>query len=157
METAKRRVVYTLWRLGIAPPSMHDSKDGVHFDFLALTAEQKVMTGHEDGVVTLNILEADDDHRERTRALLGEPYRTPIGHLRHELGHYYWDRFFAECGEGDPLMQEWRELFRDERADYGKALEGHYANGPANTWQSTHITAYATAHPWEDWAETWAH
>lgn len=48
-------------------------------------------------------------------------------------------------------------LFGDERADYGQALQRHYDQGPPADWQSRFVTAYAAMHPWEDFAETWAH
>jgi hypothetical protein len=148
MEAAKRRAIYTLLRLGITPA-------GVVFDFLTPTPQLRVTTGHENGVITLNTLEADDLYRERERHMLGEPYRTLVGHFRHELGHYYWGRFFLPP-EAAPLLTEYRALFGDERADYAAALARHYANGPVATWPTTHITGYAASHPWEDWAETWA-
>jgi hypothetical protein len=156
MEAAKRRVLYTLSRLGLSPVSRAESPEGLAFEFLASTPENRVMTGHQDGVITLSILEADDSYRERERHTLHEPYRTLVGHFRHELGHYYWDRFFHEGGEGSALLEEFRALFGDEREDYAAALAQYYADGPAAAWPTTHITAYATAHPWEDWAETWA-
>lgn len=156
IEAAKRRVFYTLARLGIAPSSLLLQPDGVAFDFLIPTPELPVTTGHEKGIITINLLEADDVYREKTRTALGEPYRTLVGHLRHELGHYYWDKFFLHRTNEDPLLMECRELFGDERADYSAALQQHYTAGATPAWQATHITAYATAHPWEDWAETWA-
>ena len=156
MEAAKRRVFYTLARLGIAPPSLLSQPTGVAFDFLVPTPQAPVITGHENGVITINLLEADDVYREKTRTALGEPYRTLVGHLRHELGHYYWDKLFLHRSDEDPLLQEYRRLFGDERADYSAALQQHYTVGAPPTWQTTHITSYATAHPWEDWAETWA-
>ena len=156
METAKRRALYNLVRLGIPPYNRQQRPDGLAFDFLTPMPNLGVTTGHEDGVITLNLHEADDLYRERQRQLLGEPYRTLIGHFRHELGHYYWDRFFPAGEQDDPLLGECRALFGDEREDYSAALARHYANGPTPNWQATHITSYATAHPWEDWAETWA-
>lgn len=156
METAKRRAVFTLARLGITPADRKAQPDGLAFDFLTPIPALCVMTGHKDGVITLNINEADDLYRERQRHHLGEPYRTLVGHFRHELGHYYWDRFFSKSAADDPLLAEFRALFGDERADYAQALALYYANGPTGMWTTTHITSYATSHPWEDWAETWA-
>lgn len=155
MEVAKRRAIYTLARLGLTPLSKLERPDGVAFDFLMPTPALRVTTGHEDGLITLNLLEADDLYRENERHRLGEPYRTLVGHFRHELGHYYWDRFFLPP-EAAPLLEECRALFGDERADYATALAQHYAKGPAPTWPDTHISSYAASHPWEDWAETWA-
>ncbi|MBE2287049.1 MAG: putative zinc-binding metallopeptidase [Prosthecobacter sp.] len=156
MEAAKRRVIYSLLRLGIAPVDQREDESGLLFDFLAPVDGQPVITGHKEGVITLNILEADDVYRERERHALGEPYRTLVGHFRHELGHYYWDRFLGGRDEGDPLLAEFRTLFGDEREDYAAALERHYSGGPPAPASATHISSYAAAHPWEDWAETWA-
>jgi hypothetical protein len=111
------------------------------------------MTGHLGGAITLNVAEADDDYREKNRESLREPYRTVIGHLRHELGHYYWDLLVRDTHWLEPF----RRLFGDERADYGAALKRHYADGPAADWPGRCISSYAASHPWEDWAETWAH
>ena len=77
-------------------------------------------------------------------------YRTVLGHFRHEVGHYYWDRLIDKT----PFLKECRELFGDDRADYAEALKKHYAQGPPPDWMETHISAYATTHPWEDWAES---
>lgn len=156
MEMAKRRAIFTLARLGITPADLKKQPDGLAFDFLTPIPTLCVMTGHKEGVITLNLNEADDLYRERQRHHLREPYRTLVGHFRHELGHYYWDRFFSKSGDNDPLLAEFRTLFGDERADYSQALSQYYANGPAAAWSTTHITSYATSHPWEDWAETWA-
>ena len=155
VETAKRRLFFTLARLGlvdVAPPD--GRRDGPIFEFLADMPGQAVMTGHASGVITLNIAEADDAERVKRRVELHEPYRTLLGHLRHESGHYYWDRLIAEGGRTD----DFRGVFGDERADYQQSLQSHYASGgqPAG-WQDSFVSAYATSHPWEDWAETWAH
>jgi hypothetical protein len=104
-------------------------------------------------VITLNIAEADDAVREKRRFELGEPYRTLLGHFRHEIGHYYWDRLIKNSARIDGF----RILFGDEREDYGKALERHYRQGAPADWQNRFVSAYASAHAWEDWAETWAH
>ena len=112
-----------------------------------------MVTGHADGVITLDLAESDDVHRERRRAELGEPYRTLLGHFRHEIGHYYWPILVERAG----ALERCRALFGDERADYGEALERHYADGPPADWAERHVSAYATMHPWEDWAETFAH
>ena len=155
IETAKRRLFYTLAKLGLASPSPpNGERDGPTFEFLADLPGQQVMTGHCDGVITLNVAEADDAERVRRRVQLHEPYRTLLGHLRHESGHYYWDRLIDEGGR----LEAFREVFGDERADYSQALQAYYAKGaPGDDWTDTFVSAYATAHPWEDWAETWAH
>ncbi|MBA3771019.1 MAG: putative zinc-binding peptidase [Ramlibacter sp.] len=155
IEAAKRRLFYTLAKLGLAsanPPQ--GRRDGAVFQFLADLPGQQVMTGHCEGVITLNISEADDTERVRRRVALHEPYRTLLGHLRHESGHYYWDRLIRD----GPLQQDFRTVFGDETVDYSQALSSHYAAGGApRGWQDRYVSAYATAHPWEDWAETWAH
>ena len=111
------------------------------------------MTGHDNGVITININEADDAERERMRNEMGEAYRTLLGHFRHEIGHYYWDRLIADGGR----LDKFRETFGDEQRDYTEALQQHYANGPPADWQNNFVSAYASSHPWEDFAETWAH
>jgi hypothetical protein len=131
-----------------------DPDNGLAFDFLRPVPEgPPVMTGHSEGIITLNVEEADDAVRERNRLNLNEPYRTLLGHFRHEVGHYYWDRLIA----GSPLLAEFRDLFGDETEDYAAALQRHYAEGPPPDWQDRFVSAYASSHPWEDWAETWAH
>jgi hypothetical protein len=87
------------------------------------------------------------------RRQMGEPYRTLLGHFRHEIAHYYWDRLVLNA----PGIEAFRQLFGDEREDYGAALQRHYANGPPPDWQERFVSSYASTHPWEDWAETWAH
>jgi hypothetical protein len=147
-ESAKRRVVMQLLDLrlpGVTP-------DRLRFDLLS-SEHQPVTTGHADGVITIDLAESDDARREQRRTELGEPYRTMLGHLRHELGHYFQPLLVT--GEED--WETCRTLFGDERADYGSALERHYDNGPPAGWRSTHVSAYATMHPWEDWAETFGH
>jgi hypothetical protein len=110
--------------------------------------------GHADGVITIDLAESDDAYRERMRVQLGEPYRTMLGHLRHEVGHYYWQILVSENAD---VLEPFRRLFGDERADYQQALERHYDQGPTSGWAQEHVSVYAAAHPWEDWAETWAH
>jgi hypothetical protein len=157
LEVAKRRLMYGLVQL--ACPVVGRSEDpehGLSFEFLADTLEpgaSPVLTGHSQGVITLNIAEADDVERERRRLLLREPYRTLLGHFRHESGHHYWDRLI----DGGPLLEPFRALFGDERRDYGEALQHHYDHGAPENWQGEFISTYASSHPWEDWAETWAH
>jgi hypothetical protein len=156
-ELAKHRLFYTLIRLGLPLPSRaEDPRCGLVFDFLADapdSAGHKVMTGHEDGLIAVNLVEADDAEREKLRLAMGETYRTLLGHLRHESGHYFWDRLVRDAGR----LEAFRKCFGDERQDYGQSLEAHYANGPAQDWQQRYISGYASAHPWEDFAETWAH
>ena len=154
LEQAKRRLVYTLLGLGLPTDGLPaEGRPSLRFQFLASTAGAPVTTGHAEGLITLDIAEADDAERERRRVNLHEPYRTLLGHLRHEVGHYYWDRLIANT----PLLPRCRELFGDESADYAAALQTHYKQGAPADWQVRHVSAYASAHPWEDWAETWAH
>lgn len=155
VEVAKRRLMYSLLLLGLPVVSkLEDPAGGLAFEFLGdAPGGQTVLTGHDDGLVTLNIAEADDAQREKRRLALGEPYRTLLGHFRHEIGHYYWDRLILPGAR----LEDFRVLFGDERRDYNEALQVHYSAGAPANWQDSFITAYATAHPWEDWAETWAH
>jgi hypothetical protein len=145
-EGAKRRVVFQLLELDLPFETLS-------FDLL-LSTLQPVTTGHVDGVVTMDLAEFDDAHRERVRQELAEPYRTLLGHLRHEVGHYYWQVF---VGFSSSSLPAYRALFGDERADYSLARERHYASGPPAGWENEYVSAYATMHPWEDWAETFAH
>jgi hypothetical protein len=155
IEVAKRRVLSTLiaLRLPVASRLGEDPDRGLAFDFLRSLDGAPVMTGHADGVITLNIEEADDARREAIRSAMLEPYRTLVGHFRHELGHYYWYRLIAES----PWLNNFRELFGDETADYGAALQKHHEQGAPADWLGKFVSAYASSHPWEDWAETWAH
>jgi len=154
IERAKRRLFYSLAKLGLSSTgtSAH-GHGGPVFQFLADMPGQQVITGHLNGLITLNVAEADDEERLRRRLAMHEPYRTLLGHLRHESGHFYWDRLIRDDGR----IGRFREIFGDESFDYGQALANHYAGGEPADWQAAHVTAYATAHPWEDWAETWAH
>ncbi|GLS46676.1 zinc-binding metallopeptidase family protein [Methylobacterium brachythecii] len=158
IEAAKHRLFYTLMRLGLPLASREQYSDGLAFDFLADPAETQadgppVLTGHDSGLITLNIAEADDAERERRRVLFGEFYRTLLGHFRHEIGHYFWDVLVRY----DASLPTCRVIFGDESVDYGEALQQHYANGPPPHWEETYVSSYATAHPWEDFAETFAH
>jgi hypothetical protein len=154
IELAKRYVFRSLlrWRLP-HPAKTEDAEKGLAFDFLSDGGQTPVLTGHDDGLITLNIAEGDDAEREKRRTSLGEPYRTLVGHFRHELGHYYWDRLVREGGR----LQPFRNLFGDESADYMQALQRHYHQGPPADWADHYISAYASSHPWEDFAETFAH
>jgi len=156
IEGAKRRLVSELLALGLPVKSKvdEDQERGLMFDLLRSPAQgPRVMTGHAQGLITLNVEEADDSSRERIRLEMHEPYRTLLGHFRHEVGHYYWDRLVLDT----PWLDRFRELFGDERADYAAALRVNYENGPPSDWRDRFISAYASTHPWEDWAETWAH
>jgi hypothetical protein len=157
IELAKHRLIYALlnWNLPFSN-KIEDPTKGLAFVFKSdqdMPNGQRVLTGHANGVITLNIAEADDVEREMARNQMDEVYRTVLGHFRHEVGHYYWDVLIADSTN----LYSFRELYGDERQDYQAALNKHYADGPAPDWQENFISAYASMHPWESWAETWAH
>ena len=152
-EAAKRRVIYQLDELGLPViPQSEEHPQGLAFDLLS-SRDKPVTTGHADGLITLDLAEGDDAHREALRSQMAEPYRTMLGHFRHEIGHWYWSVLVDESED----IEEFRRLFGDERADYGDALKKHYNDGPPTDWEQHWVSAYATAHPWEDWAESFAH
>lgn len=156
IEEAKRRLVSQLiaLRLPVASKVEEDPERGLMFDFLRSPPQgPHVMTGHDNGLITINVEEADDAKREQIRHSLREPYRTMLGHFRHEVGHYYWDRIVWNT----KWLEPFRRLFGDERASYAEALKRNYEQGPPADWANSYISSYATMHPWEDWAETWAH
>jgi hypothetical protein len=156
IERAKKRLIYSLLRLRLPLQTRSENPaHGLSFRFLADLAigPGPVLTGHESGIITIALAEADDAEREARRTRMGEPYRTLLGHFRHEIGHHYWD-LLVDC---QPAQDRFRILFGDERADYAQALQTYYSNGAPPGWPQTHISAYATAHPWEDFAETFAH
>jgi hypothetical protein len=157
LEAAKRRLMFSLLSLSLpTTPKGVDPQHGLAFEFKSQSSRHgggHVLTGHDQGVITINADEADDAEREKRRVQLHEPYRTVLGHLRHEIGHYYWDRLIA----GSPWMNTFRQLFGDETQSYDEALERHYNQGAPADWQERFVSAYSSAHPWEDWAETWAH
>ncbi|MEP7242444.1 MAG: putative zinc-binding metallopeptidase [Gammaproteobacteria bacterium] len=157
LELAKRRMMYDLLKLRLpVAPKTAEGPEGLAFELKENSRSgdaERVLTGHDNGLITINIDEADDVQRETQRTLQREPYRTLLGHFRHEIGHYYWDRLI----QNSPRLDAFRALFGDERADYQAALNTHYQNGPPAQWETQFISAYATMHPWEDWAESWAH
>jgi hypothetical protein len=159
LEAAKHRLVYSLLRLGLPLVSkFEDPSAGLAFDFLAeggATMQQTppVITGHAQGLVTINLAEADDAELERARKDMAEPYRTLLGHFRHEVGHYYWERLVRD----GLWLAAFRTMFGDERQNYWACLQAHHAEGPPPDWQERFVSGYASAHPWEDFAETWAH
>jgi hypothetical protein len=155
LEAAKRRLLYTLGALDLPIESRQQRGNGLVFNFKedGPKASDKVFTGHNDGEIVINVSEADDPFREKLRKQMGEGYRTVLGHFRHEIGHYYWDRLIKDTA----LIPAYRALFGDEQASYEEALEHHYTSGPPKDWPSHYISSYATMHPWEDWAESWAH
>jgi hypothetical protein len=154
-EMAKRRLIFQLAELGLpVEPRREATKTGLAFDLLS-SSETKVVTGHDDGIITLDLAEADDEHRERLRLQLSEPYRTVLGHFRHEIGHYYWPLLVR-----DPdTLGACRALFGDDSVDYAAAVKDHYSTSADEdeSWTTNYISRYATMHPYEDWAETFAH
>lgn len=160
LEGAKRRMLYGLLRLGLIITNRFDNPThGLLFDFLEdkrtnpNILDETIYTGHDSGVITLNVAEADPSLREAARVAMNEPYRTLVGHFRHEIGHYFWEILIHNTTN----HVAFRELFGNEDEDYQQALEQHYDNGPRENWAEHHISAYASSHPHEDWAETWAH
>jgi hypothetical protein len=148
VEQAKKRLAYSLLRFDLPLDGGPHGAPPLIFDFVA-----EALTGHFNGVITVDVLEADSVERERRRQMFAEPYRSLLGHLRHESGHYYWMLLVERGG----ALEEFRTLFGDEQQDYQAALSGYYANGAPASWAESYVSSYATAHPWEDWAETWAH
>jgi hypothetical protein len=155
LEAAKHRLFYALmrWKLPL-PTRAEDPAHGLAFDFPAETPWQPhVLTGHDEGLITIALKEGDSVQRERMRDQMGELYRTPLGHFRHEIGHFYWDQLVRNTAYLEPC----RALFGDDRADYAQALQAHYNRPAMPGWQDSFVSLYATSHPWEDFAETWAH
>lgn len=153
-EKAKRRVIAQLLTMELPmQPDPPGASNGLSFVLQASQPDAPAMTGHANGVITLALDESDSVHREQLKRSLGEPYRTLLGHFRHEIGHYYWIRLVEEKGQ----LEAFRGLFGDERADYANALAAHYESGGDPDWPARYVSAYASSHPWEDWAETFAH
>lgn len=150
---AKRRLVVQLISLRLPVTPYWKSEGGLAFDLLSSLSGEKVVIGHANGVITIDLAESIDARREAIRTRLGEPYRTMLGHLRHEVGHYYQDVLVTD----GPLLEECRALFGDERVSYPEAIERHYREGAPADWADSFISEYATMHPWEDFAETFAH
>jgi hypothetical protein len=157
MEAAKHHLFYSLLRLKLPLENRIDNPEhGLAFDFLADSPDAKgpkVLTGHDNGLITIALIEADDAERERRRTQMREPYRSLLGHFRHEVGHYFWDVLVRDGG----LLKECRAVFGDDSLDYEAALKTHYKEGAPADWQAHFVSQYASTHAWEDWAETWAH
>ncbi|KPH64338.1 putative zinc-binding metallopeptidase [Pseudoalteromonas neustonica] len=166
METAKRRALYTLKSLSLPLNTITQVPEGgLSFDFITdrnvndhfvspIVGQETVFTGHNDGHITINLAEADDVARSHTKMAMGEHYRTLLGHFRHELGHYYFDQLIIHCPIKHALCKQY---FGDDELDYQQALDTHYKQGAPANWHESFISEYATMHPYEDWAETWAH
>jgi hypothetical protein len=154
LEAAKRRLLYSLLALGLPIERRVSGQErGLAFSFKSSSATESVFTGHNEGLITINIAEADDPSREKTRQEMGEPYSTLLGHFRHEIGHYYWDRLIKDSS----CLTPFRTIFGDDSVDYAEAQKRHYEGGPPPDWTDRFVSAYASMHPWEDWAETFAH
>jgi hypothetical protein len=160
VEKAKRRLLYGLLQIGLPfADKFRDPENGLGFAFLEdqrhnpHVGDYLVLTGHHKGLITINIAEADDAYREQVRRDMGESYRTVLGHFRHEIGHFYYERLIVAGG----FIQEFRALFGDERRDYAEALSHYYENQLFANWQHDFVSAYAQVHPFEDWAECFAH
>jgi hypothetical protein len=152
-EAAKRRLVMELAELGLPIVGRQaDPVGGLCFDLLS-SEHRKVITGHDNGVITVDLAESDDVHREQLRISMDEPYRTLLGHFRHESGHYY----YTVLAESGPARADFEMLFGDPDSDYQAALDRHYSGGAPAGWQDRYISSYATMHPAEDWAESFAH
>ncbi len=153
-ERAKRRLIAELNDLKLPIVGRaQDPQYGLAFDLLS-SGFEKVLTGHDNGVITLDLAEGDDVHREQLRVEMDEPYRTLLGHFRHEIGHYYFYRLMEPSAD---YLQRFRNLFGDPYLDYQAALDRHYNEGAPQGWEQTYVSSYATMHPAEDWAETFAH
>ncbi|MDG1728338.1 MAG: putative zinc-binding metallopeptidase [Algibacter sp.] len=152
LEIAKHRLIYQLSKLKLPLQSKIKTDDGIAFDFISANNKEKKLTGHANGIITILLSEADSVHREQLKKQMDEPYRTLLGHFRHEIGHYYWTLLFKNND-----LQNFRNLFGDEQSDYGESLKSYYSYGAPLNWNVNYISKYASAHPWEDWAETWAH
>lgn len=158
MEAAKRRLIDTLLSLQIHTPTKKESAtDGMAFKIVSTVVDASITTGHLNGVITVNLEEADDTYRQINRQLLGESKRSLLGHFRHESAHYLWMRFLSNEDWAHPCRQAFRKVFGDEWQDYASSLRSYYQSGPAVDWESHYVSAYASSHPWEDWAETWSH
>jgi hypothetical protein len=153
-EKAKRRLIFELHELKLPIVGRdEDPRYGLAFDLLSSEFET-VTTGHHNGVITLDLAEGDDVHREQLRVAMDEPYRTLLGHFRHEIGHYY---FYRLVGPSQAYSRRFRELFGNPDADYQETLDRHYNEGTPPGWEDDYVSSYATMHPAEDWAETFAH
>jgi hypothetical protein len=139
------------------PTLAEDPQNGLAFDIVSTTLNPAATTGHLSGVITVSLEEADDTWRQINRQQLGEASRTLLGHFRHESGHYLWYRYLSRLEWTHPWRMGFREIFGNEALHYSDGLARHYQYGPPADWQQNYISAYAASHPWEDWAETWAH
>ncbi|CAD5250969.1 MULTISPECIES: zinc-binding metallopeptidase family protein [Halomonadaceae] len=149
-EAAKRWVLDNLGRWHWFRPEDPGAPPVFH---LLAEGRTPVPMGHIEGVVTISVAEVDPVLVTTRREALEEPYRTMIGHMRHEISHMLWWRLSLR----EDFLDAFREMFGDERQDYTAALQRHYTDGPPPDWKERYLTTYASAHPHEDWAETAAH
>ena len=149
-EAAKRWVIDNLGRWHWFRPEDPGTRPFFH---MLADGDTLAPMGHGDGVVTISVSEADAVVRTTRKEALNEPYRTMIGHMRHEIAHMLWWRLSLR----EDFLTAFREMFGDERADYPAALQRHYEHGPSRDWELFYLTSYASSHPHEDWAETVAH
>ena len=159
LERSKRQLFQTLIDLQLIKANRPVEFSDLQFDFLedkrsnpSLDLDH-VLSGHCDGLITINAAEADESFLHTMKEQMQELYRSLLGHFRHEIGHYFWLKFF----NSEEKIQQFREVFGDERQDYAQALQGYYDANNQSHWRSRYITPYASSHPHEDWAETWAH
>lgn len=150
-QVAIRRVLRQLVLFGLDPT---EAEPPLRFALRASTPDEPVITGHADGLITLDTAEGDPAHREAVRTRLGEGYRTPLGHVRHELGHWHWQAYIEQNPE---LLTRFRDLFGNEALDYPTALAKHYERKDTGGWRDSYLSYYASSHPWEDYAESFAH
>jgi hypothetical protein len=159
LEQAKRRLMHTLLQLELITSQDFDAHQTLKFDFLEDkrtnpdVAIEHLITGHANGLITINAAEADEGFLHTMKEQMNERYRTLLGHFRHEIGHYFWDKILGT----DNNLESFREVFGDEREDYEEALQKYYKTNGNQFWRSRFITPYAGSHPHEDWAESWAH
>ncbi|XUY27365.1 zinc-binding metallopeptidase family protein [Agrobacterium sp. rho-8.1] len=159
LSQAQRHLFYSILRLGLPHPNRDvDPQGGLVFDFLVdeVAADGSIipaMTGHDEGLIAIRAAESDDATREQIKSNMNEPYRTMLGHFRHEVGHFIWNKLVRDANRLDAC----RAVFGDDRADYGEALKRNYDQGPQLGWQQSFISSYASVHPWEDFAECFAH
>ncbi|CAN8140048.1 Zinc-ribbon domain-containing protein [uncultured Thiomicrorhabdus sp.] len=159
LERSKRQLMQTLIDLKAIDATQPELYEDLEFDFLEDKRSnpdlelEHVLSGHYDGLITINAAEADEGFLHTMKEQMQERYRTLLGHFRHEIGHYFWLKFF----HNEEMRKKFRKVFGDERDDYSKALKRYYKSGNQSHWRSRFITPYASSHPHEDWAETWAH
>ncbi|MDV6332711.1 putative zinc-binding metallopeptidase [Asticcacaulis sp. 201] len=159
ISDAQRHLFYSFLRWDLPRPGRkEDPEGGLLFDLkddeiLPDGTCNPVLIGHDEGHIVIRTAEADDPTREQQRAMMNEPYRTLLGHFRHETGHFIWNKLVRDAGK----IESFRAIFGDESVDYQQALDHHYQAGPPPGWGDRYISYYATTHPWEDFAECFAH